>query len=278
MQESGLEQREEELLEQINVTKIELQGAEDKQTREILRSQLDEFVETYKTVRRQVFDVRRMLVDNSLLLSAVGAIIIQMITTRHSGCFPGSAMFTDKRGRQRNMSSMLIDDEVQVIDNNEIRFEPVITFIHRQPEVMQEFLQIITEKSNILKITEDYLLFVEKTGKATAIPARDVKVGDTLYVRGGCRVEKDAVLNISKVYEKGVYAPVTPSGTILVNDVHTSCYFDVLSHEWSQRAMGVVRAVHYVSPWILQCISGVGQKDGFPGWCRLAHRMLTLSD
>ena len=163
LKESGLEQRKEELLQQINVTKIELQGAEDKQTREILRSQLDEFVETYKTVRRQVLDVRRMLIDNSLVLSAVGAIIIQMITTRHSGCFPGSAMFTDKRGRQRNMSSMLIDDEVQVIDNNEIRFEPVTTFIHRQPEVMQEFLQIITEKSNILKITEDHLLFVEKT-------------------------------------------------------------------------------------------------------------------
>ncbi|XP_020609694.1 warthog protein 1-like [Orbicella faveolata] len=171
-------------------------------------------------------------------------------------------MFIDKHGRHRDMSSMLVDDEVQVIVNNEIRFEPVITFIHRQPEVMQEFLQITTEKNNILRIIEDHLLFVEKTGKATAIPARDVKVGDILYVRADHGVEKDTVLNISKVYGKGVYAPVTLSGTILVNDVHTSCYFDVLSHEWSHRAMGVVRAVHYVSPWILQWISGVGRKDG----------------
>ena len=187
-------------------------------------------------------------------------------------------MFIDKHGRQRDMSSMRVDDEVQVIANNEIRCEPVITFIHRQPEVMQEFLQITTERNNILKITEDHLLFVETTGKAKAIPARDVKVGDTLFVRAVHSAEKDAVLSINKVYDEGVYAPVTLSGTILVNNVHTSCYFDVLSHEWSHRAMGVARAVHYVSPWILQWISGIGQKDGFPGWCRLAHKILTLSN
>jgi len=201
---------------------------------------------------------------------------IQQKLKKEGGCYPGSAIFVDKHGRRRQMDSLEVGDEVQVIINNEIRAEPVITFIHRQPEVMQKFLQITTEKNNILKITEDHLLFVEMTGKATAIPARDVKVGDILYVRADHSVEKDAVLNISKVYEKGVYAPVTLSGTILVNDVHTSCYFDVLSHKWSHIAMGVARAVHYVSPWILQWISGVGQKDGFPGWCRLAHKMLTL--
>ncbi len=194
------------------------------------------------------------------------------------GCYPGSAIFIDKHGHRRQMASLQIGEEVQVINNNEIRTEPVITFIHHQPEAMQEFIKITTMKNNILKITEDHLLFVEKLGQATAIPARDVKVGDTVYVRGKHGVGKDAVQSISTVYEKGVYAPVTLSGTILVNDVHTSCYFDVLSHEWSHRAMGVARAVHYVSPWMLQWISGVGQKDGFPGWCRLAHKMLTLLD
>ena len=194
------------------------------------------------------------------------------------GCYPGSAIFVDKHGRRRQMATLQIGEEVQVIDNNEIRTEPVITFIHRQPEVMQEFIRITTMKKNILKITEDHLMFVEKIGEAIAIPARNVKVGDTVYVKVNHSVETDAVRSISTVYEKGVYAPVTLSGTILVNDVHTSCYFDVLSHEWSHRAMGFTRAVHYVSPWMLQWISGVGQKDGFPGWCRLAHKMLTLLD
>ena len=264
LKDSGLEQKTEEILVQKLVILAKLKRENDKQAREILQSRLKEINEVIRTTDTEE-------------LTLMSKFLMFLMEVEEGGCFPGSAMFIDKNGRQRDMSSMRVDDEVQVIADNNIRFEPIIAFIHRQPEVMQEFLQITTERNNILKITEDHLLFVEKTSRATAIPARDVKVRDTLYVRAGNSVEKDAVLSISKVYEEGVYAPVTLSGTILVNNVHTSCYFDVLSHDWSHRAMGVARAVHYVSPWILQWISGVGQKDGFPGWCRLAHKMLTLS-
>ena len=194
------------------------------------------------------------------------------------GCYPGSAIIYDSNFRARRIESLQVGDEVLVITKNGIQSDPVITFIHRQPEVVEEFLKIVTTKEKILLITADHLLFVELTGQATAIPARDVKVGDTVYVRGSHGSEKDLVRSISTVYEKGAYAPVTLSGTILVNDVHTSCYFDVLSHEWSHRAMSIARALHYVSPSMERKISAVGEKDGFPGWCRLAHTMLTLLD
>ena len=195
------------------------------------------------------------------------------------GCYPGLAIFMDACGRRRRMESLQVGEEVQVITNNEIVTEPVITFIHRQPDVFQQYLKITTFTKKILKITEDHLLFVEKEGEATAIPARDVTIGDTVFVRGDLgALERDAVHNISHVYEKGVYAPVTLSGTILVNDVLTSCYFDVLSHESSNKAMGIARAVYYVSPWMLQWLSSIGQKDGFPGWCRVAHKLLTMMD
>lgn len=116
-----------------------------------------------------------------------------------------------------------------------------------------------SRSKKILKITEDHLLFVEKEGEATAIPARYVTVGDTVFVRGDLgALERDAVQNISHVHEKGVYAPVTLSGTILVNDVLTSCYIDVLSHESSNKAMSVARAVYHISPWMLQWLSSVG--------------------
>ena len=196
------------------------------------------------------------------------------------GCYPGSATFVDIHLQRRKMESLKVGDVVQVVNNKEIQFEPVITFIHRQTEVMQEFLEITTlHEKKILKITEDHLLFVEKGGQAAVIPARDVNIGDTLYVTDDQNVVKtDEVQTIGFVWEKGVYAPVTLGGTILVNDVHTSCYFDVLSHEWSHWAMGVARAVYQVSPWMVKWLSNIGQKDGFPGWCRLAHKMLTLME
>ena len=117
------------------------------------------------------------------------------------------------------------------------------------------------KKKKFLQITEDHLLFVTKGGQPTAIPGRDVSIGDTVYLRGDQReLERDAVQSISSVYEKGAYAPVTLSGSILVNDVH--------------RAMGIARAIYNVSPWMVQWLSSIGQEDGFPGWCRVAHKVL----
>ena len=194
------------------------------------------------------------------------------------GCYPGSAIIYDSNSRARPIESLQVGDKVLTITKNGIKSDTVITFIHRQPEIVEEFLKIVTKKKKILPITADHLLFVELMGQATAIPARDVKIGDTVYVRGSHGSEKDLVQSISTVYEKGAYAPVTLSGTILVNDVHTSCYFDVLSHEWSHRAMSIARALYYVSPSMVRRISAIGEKDGFPGWCRLAHTMLTLLD
>ena len=204
--------------------------------------------------------------------------IHKVMKKSNGGCYPGSAIIYDSNSRARRIESLQVGDKVLVITKNDIQSDSVITFIHRQPEVVEEFLKIVTTKEKILLITADHLLFVELMGQATAIPARDVKIGDTVYVRGSHGSETDLVQSISTVYEKGAYAPVTLSGTILVNDVHTSCYFDVLSHEWSHRAMSIARALHYVSPSMERKISAIGEKDGFPGWCRLAHTMLTLLD
>ena len=191
------------------------------------------------------------------------------------GCFPGSSTFVDRYGLQREIHSLRTGEKVQVAAKGSIYLEPVITFIHREQDKLQEFLSITTTKNNNLKITGDHLLFVEKNGLSQAIPARDVKIGDTVYVKQNGLMKTATVQDISTVYEKGVYAPVTRSGTILINDVHTSCYFDVLSHKWSHRAMAVPRAVYRVSPGILRWISRLGEKDGFPGWCRLARKILT---
>ena len=204
-------------------------------------------------------------------------IVKEKIEKKSGGCYPASATFIDVAGRRRQMESLLLGEEVQVMTNKGVTSKPVITFIHRQPDLFQEFLQITTLRyKKILKITEDHLIFVEKNGKEAAIPARDVKIGDMVYVKVGGQetLEKDAVQGVSIVFEKGVYAPVTLSGTILVNDVNTSCYFDVLSHVWFHRAMGAARAVYHLSPKMAEWISSIGEEDGFPGWCRLGHKLL----
>ena len=233
--------------------------------------------------QRRELETRSVQTQAKMSLEGSGSDVMLKIAQRQQfrtsllgGCFPASATFTDKQGRRRSMYYLKIGEEVQVLTGKGIRVEPVLTYIHRQPDVMQTYLKITTTKEKILKITEDHLLFVKKNGQPTSIPARDVSIGDTVFVRGDRdTVETDTVQSISFVFEKGVYAPVTLSGTILVDDVHTSCYFDLLSHDWSHRAMGIARAVYHVSPWMVQWLSSIGQEDGFPGWCRVAHKVLS---
>ena len=281
MKESGLSRQAEALHKQEMELKKQLADKKrsDEEKKELERRLAEEAQkqrELKEKERKLKEDLERRQQEEATTES--GGKATQEVENTSGGCYSASSIFVDINGRQRQMDSLQIGEQVQVLSNNEIRYEPVVTFIHRQPELMQEFLQITTLKNKVLKITEDHLLFVEKMGEARAIPARDVKIGDVVYVRACQSVESDQVHSISTVFEKGAYAPVTLSGTILVNDVHTSCYFDVLSHDWSQRAMAIARAVYHVSPGMLQWLSSIGQQDGFPGWCRLVHKTLTLID
>ena len=276
-QAEALRQKEEEIKRQLKD-----KDASDEEKRELERrlAEQEEARANLEAVMERMEEEIKQKVIKKCILTVVEALAGALMITilRRGGCYPGSAIIYDSNSRARRIESLQVGDRVLVITNNGIQSDPVITFIHRQPEVVEAFLKIVTTKEKILLITADHLLFVELMGQATAIPARDVKIGDTVYLRGSHGSEKDLVQSISTVYEKGAYAPVTLSGTILVNDVHTSCYFDVLSHEWSHRAMSIARALHYVSPSMVRRISAIGEKDGFPGWCRLAHTMLTLLD
>lgn len=267
--------KEKEDLEKL-LMKKDLSQNEKNQAEDLLKKLKEEIVAEKENVR-EVEAKEREKQAREASKAKFGGKATQSVMSR-LGCFPGSSTFVDEWGSRRRMHSLQIGEKVQVVSNGSICLQPVISFIHREQEKLQEFLSITTTNNSNLKITEDHLLFVEKNGLPQAIPARGVKIGDSVYVKQNELIGTGTVKEISIVYEKGVYAPVTSSGTILVDDVHTSCYFDVLSHEWSHRAMGVVRAMYHVSPWMLQWISSVGEKDGFPGWCRLAHKMLTFMD
>ena len=275
--------------EEAKITHLrQLQEEEVRQMEEAAKLKNEQDAERIKE-QKEIIEKKKSSLEQAITAIALkleeeqkkdGGTATNFVKIASGGCYPGSATIVDINFQPRKMESLKVGDVVQVVSDKEIHYEPVITFIHRQSEITHEFLEITTlHGKKILKITEDHLVFVEKGGQAAAIPARDVNIGDTLYVTDDQNVvKKDEVQTIGFVWEKGVYAPVTLGGTILVNDVHTSCYFDVLSHEWSHWAMGVARAVYQVSPWMVKWLSNIGQKDGFPGWCRLAHKMLTLME
>merc|ERR1712048_949983 len=97
-----------------------------------------------------------------------------------------------------------------------------------------EFLQIFP---SMLEITHDHMIFIQD--EANAVPASSLRVGDRL-------ANGDIVSAIKKVTRRGVYAPLTTSGSLLVNDVPVSNYIAFQGSEYF--TIGVFRfSYHWLS-------------------------------
>jgi len=97
-------------------------------------------------------------------------------------------------------------------------YEPVYAFGHRNPTKSADFLQFQTEESN-LEMTGGHLVFLE--GKSNPVRADSIKVGDVFQGKNA------EVTKINTVQRDGVYSPLTPSGTVIVDGIAASSYISL---------------------------------------------------
>jgi Hint module len=109
------------------------------------------------------------------------------------------------------ISQLNIGDEVLVSAG---KYESVYSFGHRHESTDAEYLQLLPSH---LEISMDHMI---KIG-ANYIPASAVKIGDELETANG---ELVIVETITRIVRKGVYAPFTMSGTIVVSNIRVSSY------------------------------------------------------
>jgi hypothetical protein len=131
-------------------------------------------------------------------------------------CFSGDMTVQVQNEGEKKMKDLKLGDMVKTSADHD-RFEPVYSFGHRDATSLGDFLQFKTATTT-LEMSKDHMVFVS----GRSIPARMVKVGD--------KFDDDAVVEmIFNVVRKGVFAPFTPSGTILVNGVKASTYISFQS-------------------------------------------------
>ena len=120
------------------------------------------------------------------------------------------------------MDQLQIGDLVATRDG---KFSKIYSFGHFIPNSKNDFLQICTDIKTCIEITGDHMLFFMDTaktsGKISLIPARDVEIEDLLLTPEGrpARVE-----SIRKIQRRGLYAPFTEDGTIVVDGLVASNY------------------------------------------------------
>lgn len=128
----------------------------------------------------------------------------------------------------------------------------VYSFGHYGATAKAELLQFYTKKNggSPLEISKTHMVFV--AGSADPVAASSVKVGDELISAGDNKTVK--VTKISNRVVKGLYAPFTASGTIMVNgimasnyvvmDASTDKFAGIVSHQWAAHAFNAAHRMY----------------------------------
>ena len=192
------------------------------------------------------------------------------------GYFSGRGTVQVHEKGQVALSSVQIGDLVHV-GNGE--YEPVYSFGHHDHESRgTSFLQLQTINEKSLVLSQDHLVFEADIRIAT--PACLVKVGDELLDAFGARL---AVVSILPVVARGLYAPFTPSGKIVVDEVMASSFValrgddtnvlsiaDDLPYHWLAHSFEFPHRV--ACYYLARCPNEIYNGEGISVWVATPHK------
>jgi len=141
----------------------------------------------------------------------------------------------------KRMDELKLGDEIAALTDQGIAYSPIVWFHHSDPEQRGTYLTIRTNSNRTITMSGNHMLPLVDCGLKAA-----TRLDFDLYTRfvfasravpGSCVLTRDASgeITVEKVQEidssvqKGLYAPITSSGTIIVNDIVASCYSSVES-------------------------------------------------
>jgi len=131
-------------------------------------------------------------------------------------CFSGDNLVQVQGTGNVLMSELQVGDRVLTSAES---YEPVYAFGHRHETVKTTFVKFLVESGSWLEMTGAHLIHVK--GKAHPVRADSVEVGESLVGKEG---ENLMITKIKEVNKKGIYAPLTASGNLVVNSLIASSY------------------------------------------------------
>jgi len=144
-------------------------------------------------------------------------------------CFTADSTVQTPSGPVR-MDMLHVGQQVLVMNDatGQAVYEPVDSFIHRREDVVATFMRLETDKGAVLKLSPEHLVPVVECGTGQSSSqvryAKDAQAGECLLVHNGEQIEQQQISAVSTTVNTGIYAPLTKSGNVLVNDVVASCY------------------------------------------------------
>jgi len=123
-------------------------------------------------------------------------------------------------------------------------YSEIIMFMHQNEKVhITDYVNLITDTGKSITLSDYHLIFVSKTD---TVFAKDVHVNQSVFVyEPSTRTfHLNKISSVAHVAAKGMYAPLTNEGTIVVDDVYASCYALFPSHRISHAVFSLWRFVY----------------------------------
>lgn len=174
------------------------------------------------------------------------------------GCFPGEAVAHVRDRGPVALKQLRIGDLVLVERHAQLHFEPVLSFLHVIHEVVgvqQPFITVVHSRGEF-RATENHIVFIVADGKRGSRKSKMVGqlvVGDELIIVDPSNQRSVAFSHVLSVRRSagasGLYAPLTASGTIVVDGVVASNYASPsmnkdLGHDTAHAFLLPVRIYH----------------------------------
>ncbi|CAF2109372.1 unnamed protein product [Rotaria magnacalcarata] len=151
------------------------------------------------------------------------------------GCFSSDSSVMLTNGEEKQIGYLQTGDEILTVDDSAVIPTEMVFMLDKQTSKQAKFYTFITDSGHKISLTGFHLIpIVSPKSKINYIAAREVQLGDQFYVLINGHMESSSVRNITIEIKQGYFAPLTLTGTILVNDILASCYASVKNHHWAQ--------------------------------------------
>ncbi|CAF4283918.1 unnamed protein product, partial [Rotaria sordida] len=129
------------------------------------------------------------------------------------GCFSGDSSVMLTNGKQKQISYLQTGVEILAVDHLKIIPTEMVFMLDKQRSKQAKFYTFITDSGHQVSLTGLHLIpIISSNNKMNYIAARQVQLGDQLYVRMSGHMESSPVRNITIEIKKGYFAPLTLTG------------------------------------------------------------------
>lgn len=172
-----------------------------------------------------------------------------------SGCFTANSTVQTSTGIKRRLDELKVGEQILSIDTSgNTQYSEVLMFLDRDTNQQREFVQITTDGGATITVTPAHLVMVwQPSMKITNyMYAEKVEEDHFMLVNINGTLEPRRVTLVSAILSRGVFAPLTREGTVIVDSIAASCYALVDSQSIAHWSFMPYRFINKITHWLSQ--------------------------